>query len=62
MNVRQHRWQQRRKRISEIVEMGSADDWVSRGYNILSLVMLLEGDHVILYTQTHISHADLISV
>ncbi len=34
-------WIQRRKRMATIVEMGSAGDWVSRGYDILSCLILL---------------------
>ena len=34
-------WYQRRKRVAEIIEMGSVNDWISRGYDILSAVMLL---------------------
>ena len=42
---------QRRKRMSAIVEMKSADDWISRGYNILNCAMLLVNVAVtILYT------------
>ena len=41
----------RRKRVAEIVEMRSASDWISRGYNILNCVMLLINVTVtILYT------------
>jgi len=44
-------WIQRRKRMATIVEMGSGDDWVSRGYNILNCLMLLLNLAVtILYT------------
>ena len=37
----EYRWKQRRRRVSEIIEMRSYDDWISRGYNILSGFMLL---------------------
>ena len=41
MNKQNNSWLQYRRRISEIVEMRSAEDWISRGYNILSSMMLL---------------------
>ena len=42
---------QRRRRISEIIEAGSADDWVSRGYDIFSTLMTLVNVVVtVLYT------------
>jgi len=51
MKNKKYIWAQRRKRMSAIVEMGSADDWVSRGYDILSCVILLINVAVtILYT------------
>ena len=34
-------WMQRRKRLSEIIEVGKADDWISRGYDIFSTLMVL---------------------
>ena len=34
-------WLLRRKRMATIVEMGSAGDWISRGYDILSCLILL---------------------
>ena len=40
-NQRKYLRQQRQKRVAEIVEMGSAGDWISRGYDILSCLMLL---------------------
>lgn len=44
-------WLQKRKRISEIIEVGKADDWVSRGYDILStLVLLINVAVTMLYT------------
>lgn len=46
-----YQWIRRRKRLASIVEMGSAEDWVSRGYNILGCLMLLINVTVtILYT------------
>ena len=41
MDQRKKLWLQRRRRISEIIEVGSANDWVSRGYDIVSTVVLL---------------------
>ena len=34
-------WLQRRKRLFEIVEVGAADDWISRGYDMLSTLILV---------------------
>ena len=51
MKAWKYQWLQRRKRLASIVEMGSAEDWVSRGYNILGCLMLLVNVTVtILYT------------
>lgn len=33
-------WEEKRKRISEIIEVGSSGDWISRAYDILSTMML----------------------
>lgn len=42
---------QRRKRLYEIVEVGAAGDWISRGYDILStLIVLINLTSTILYT------------
>ena len=44
-------WLQRRRRLSEIIEVGTSDDWVSRGYDILSTLILLTNVVVtVLYT------------
>lgn len=44
-------WLQRRRRVSEIIEAGKANDWVSRGYDILStLILLINVTVTILYT------------
>ena len=44
-------WLQRRKRISEIIEVGASDDRLSRGYSILSTLILIVNLVVtILYT------------
>ena len=41
MNSEETFWQQRRRRISEIIEVGSSADFISRAYDIFSTVMLL---------------------
>jgi len=41
MNKKENIWLRRRSRISEIIEVGSTYDWMSRGYDILSTIMLL---------------------
>ena len=41
MNGQETVWQKRRRRISEIIEVGSSADFLSRGYDIFSTVMLL---------------------
>ncbi|MBO5129741.1 MAG: ion transporter [Oscillospiraceae bacterium] len=44
-------WLQRRRRVSEIIEAGTAEDWVSKGYDIFSTFLLLVNLCVtILYT------------
>lgn len=44
-------WMQRRRRVSEIIEVGKTDDWISRGYDILSTIVLLANVTVtMLYT------------
>lgn len=51
MTTWKNNWIRRRKRLASIVEMGSAGDWVSRGYDIVSCLMLLVNITVtILYT------------
>ena len=52
-------WMQRRRRISEILEAGSADDPVSRGYDIFSTLVTLTNVMVtVLYTfdQMELNH------
>jgi len=34
-------WLQRRRRLYEIVEVGAADDWISRGYDLLGTVAIV---------------------
>ena len=44
-------WLQRRRRVSEIIEIGTSDDWVSKCYDILSALVLLTNVAVtVLYT------------
>ena len=51
MENRKRIWMQRRRRISEIIEAGSAEDWVSRSYDIFSTLMTLVNVVVtVLYT------------
>ena len=51
MNEHKKLWAQRRRRMSEIVEAGAADDFVSRTYDVLStLVLLINVVVTILYT------------
>ena len=51
MEQRKKIWLQRRRRVSEIIEVGSSRDWVSRGYDILSTAILLVNIAVtVLYT------------
>lgn len=51
MTTWKNNWIRRRKRLASIVEMGSNGDWVSRGYDIVSCLMLLVNITVtILYT------------
>ena len=41
MNRHRKVWLRRRKRISEIIEVGRSDDWLSRGYDIVSTLLLV---------------------
>ena len=41
MNEKKKFWAQRRRRMSEIVEAGAADDFVSRTYDVISTLILL---------------------
>ena len=51
MNERRKIWAQRRRRVSEIVEAGAANDLVSRTYDIVStLILLINVAVTILYT------------
>lgn len=55
MNDTKNLWLQRRRRLCEILEAGSAADPVSRIYDVFSTL-------VILYTQERISHATTIQL
>ena len=51
MEDRKRIWIQRRRRISEIIEAGTSEDWVSRGYDLFSTFMTLVNVVVtVLYT------------
>lgn len=51
MNLRRKQWLQRRRRISEIIEVGTAGDWVSKGYDLLStLIVIINISVTVLYT------------
>ena len=51
MNERQKLWTQRRRRMSEIVEAGAANDTVSRTYDIFStLILIINVAVTIMYT------------
>ena len=63
VDIRNKIWMQRRRRISEIIEAGSAEDPVSRGYDILStLVTLTNGAVTVLYTfdEMELSHGKML--
>ena len=51
MDERKKVWLQRRKRVSEIIEVGVSDDWISRSYDVTSTLILLVNLAVtVLYT------------
>ena len=51
MSKHRRKWLPRRKRVAEIIEVGRSDDWISRGYDLLSTVILLLNVAVtVLYT------------
>jgi len=51
MNMEEGSWAARRKRISEVIEVGSSGDWISRGYDIFStLILLVNLTATVLYT------------
>lgn len=51
MDKNRTNWLQRRRRIFEIIEVGTSGDWISRGYDIISTLVLLTNLAVtVLYT------------
>ena len=51
MNEKEGIWAARRKRMSEVIEVGSSGDWMSRGYDIFStLILLINITATVLYT------------
>lgn len=51
MKINKKVWLQRRRRLSQIIEVGVSDDWISRSYDIVSTLILLVNVAVtILYT------------
>ena len=51
MDEQKLKWHGRRRRVSEIIEAGSSDDWLSRGYSIISsLILLVNVAVTVLYT------------
>lgn len=51
MQMNRKKWLQSRRRISEIIEVGAAEDLVSRGYDVFSTLVLLTNVAVtVLYT------------
>ena len=54
MNRKRRNWLSIRRRISEIVEVGSSHDWISRGYDFFGTLMVLVNITVtVLYTFDH---------
>ena len=63
MNDTKNLWLQRRRRLCEILEAGSAADPVSRIYDVFSTLMTLINVAVkVMYTQERISHATTIQL
>ena len=51
MSNRRKVWLNRRRRISEIIEAGTAGDWVSKGYDLIStLIVIINIAVTVLYT------------
>ena len=51
MTKQSKEWLQRRRRISEIIEVGTAGDWASKGYDLLSVMIVIINISVtVLYT------------
>ena len=63
MEDRKRLWMQRRRRVSEIIEAGTSEDWVSRGYDLFSTFMTLVNVVVtVLYTfdEMELNHGPLL--
>ena len=63
MEDRKRLWMQRRRRVSEIIEAGTSEDWVSRGYDLFSTLMTLVNVVVtVLYTfdKMELDHGSLL--
>ena len=63
MDKQKRLWLQRRRRVSEVIEVGASDDWISRGYDILSTLILLTNVAVtVLYTfdEWELKYGDLL--
>lgn len=63
MNSRKTAWLQRRRRLSQIIEVGTTDDWISRAYDVISTLFLLCNVAVtILYTfdEMELKYGDLL--
>lgn len=63
METKKKIWMQRRRRISEIIEAGTAEDPVSRGYDVISTLMTLTNVVVtVLYTfdDMELNHGQLL--
>ncbi|MBQ8599041.1 MAG: ion transporter [Oscillospiraceae bacterium] len=63
MNSRKTVWLQRRRRLSQIIEVGISDDWMSRSYDVISTLFLLCNVAVtILYTfdEMELKYGDLL--
>ena len=41
MDEKKQRWENRRKRVHEVIEVGYAGDWLSQGYDWFGTVMLI---------------------
>ena len=63
MEERRKKWLQTRRRISEIIEAGTADDFVSRAYDVIStLILLVNVSVTVLYTfdEFELKYGDLL--
>ena len=63
MDQKKKAWLQRRRRVSEIIEVGTSDDLVGRGYDVLStLILLINVAVTVLYTfdEMELRYGDLL--